>query len=129
MIFICCSWLHVQFFCYKQDLNVSSGVYCIKKKHSEVGSGVCKDADVGVEQILVFTLIIIGCREKVFISVWNLNKVVNRFGRSWEIFKVALLCLNSRVKILGGLLNYFLLYNSILKGLFKGVNNMSIRLI
>ena len=41
-------------------MNVYSGVYCIKNNPSKVRSDVCKDTEVGEEQILVPILSISG---------------------------------------------------------------------
>ena len=53
-------------------MNVSSEVYCIKNNPSEVSIDLCKDAGVGVEQILVSTLSISGYGREVWLSagVW-----------------------------------------------------------
>ena len=54
-------------------MNVSSEVYYIKNNPSEVSSDLCKDAGVGVEQMLVSSLSISGYEGEVWFStgVWT----------------------------------------------------------
>ena len=40
---------------YQKNLNISSGVYCVKNNPSEVRSDLCKVTGIGEEQILVST--------------------------------------------------------------------------
>ena len=77
-----------------------------KNKPSELRSNLCKATGLGEGQRLMCNFSRSGCGGKLFVSSWFLERVGKGVVRSGENDKVAWLCLNSREKGFGDLLNH-----------------------